>query len=256
MAARGNAGRRAYLDYNATAPVRPEATRAMADALAEVGNPSSVHAAGRRARALIEGVRSKLAGCLGVEPGSVVFTSGGTEANHLALLGLEGPCIVSAVEHPSVLEAVGGATRAPVDADGRLDLAALEALLQAERPKLVSIMLANNETGVVQPVAEVAALAHAAGALIHTDAVQAFGKLSVRLDELGVDLLSVSAHKLGGPPGVGALIVRDGVELKAIQRGGGQEMRRRSGTENLPGIAGFGAALDVPTDWTAVRVSA
>ena len=243
----------AYLDYNATTPVRPEVVAAMADAMAEPGNPSSVHGFGRRARARVEAVRRKLAARLGVAPDRVVFTSGGTEANHLALLGLDGPRLVSAIEHPSVLDADPSAARVPVTRDGVLDLAALAALLATHRPRLVSVMLANNETGVVQPVAEAAALAHAHDALLHCDAVQAFAKLPFTVGDLGADLLTVSAHKLGGPPGVGALVLRDGLDPRPLQRGGGQELRRRAGTENLPGIVGFGAALDLATDWDRVR---
>jgi cysteine desulfurase len=183
----------------------------------------------------------------------VVFTSGGTEANHLALLGFSGLRLVSAIEHPSVLEAVPDAARVPVQPDGRLDLAALAELLARLRPALVSVMLANNETGVIQPLAEAALLAHAHGALLHCDAVQAFGKLPLAPASLGADLVTLSAHKLGGPPGVGALVLREGLEPASLQRGGGQEQRRRAGTENLPGIVGFAAALEPTTDWTHVR---
>lgn len=225
----------------------------MAAALAEPGNASSVHGDGRRARRLIEAARARLAAALDVAPDRVVFTSGGTEANHLALLGFPGPRLVSAVEHPSALEADPAAARAPVDAEGRLDLGAFAELLDRIRPGMVSVMLANNETGVVQPVAEAARLARARGALLHCDAVQAFGKLPFTFASLGCDLLTVSAHKLGGPPGVGALVLREGLEPQPLLRGGGQERRRRAGTENLPGIAGFAAALDCPTDWATVR---
>lgn len=245
--------RHCYLDCNATAPVRPEVVAAMAEAMAEPGNPSSVHGFGRRARARIEAARRKLAEHLRTSPEGVIFTSGGTEANHLALLGLPGPRLVSAIEHPSVLGAVPDVVRAPVAADGRLDLAAFERLLAERRPALVSVMLANNETGVIQPVAEAAALAHAQGAWLHCDAVQAFTKLSFTLAGLGADLVTVSAHKFGGPPGIGALILREDLDLAPLQRGGGQERRRRAGTENLSGIAGFAAALDLATDWARIR---
>lgn len=244
----------AYLDHNATTPVRPEAAAAVAAVLAEPGNASSVHAAGRRARVRLEAARRKLAERLDVRPDGVVFTSGGTEANHLALLSQSGPCLVSAVEHPSVLDAVPDAPRVPVDPEGRLDLSTLADLLDRHRPRLVSVMLANNETGVVQPVAEAAALARARGALLHCDAVQGLGKLpSFTLAGLGADFLTVSAHKLGGPQGVGALVLREGLDVAPLQRGGRQELRRRAGTENLPGIAGFAAALDLPTDRDRVR---
>lgn len=244
----------AYLDHNATTPVRPEAVAAMTAALAEPGNASSVHAAGRRARARLEAARCSLAERLGVPPARVVFTSGGTEANHLALLGFDGPRLVSAVEHPAVLDAVPDAPRVPVDTSGVLDLPALADLLARHRPALVSLMLANNETGVIQPVAEAATLARRHGALLHCDAVQAFAKVPFTLADLGADLVTVSAHKLGGPPGVGALVLRDGCpDPRPLQRGGGQERRRRAGTENLPGIAGFAAALGIATDWERVR---
>ena len=224
----------------------------MAEALAVVGNPSSPHGPGRGARQLVERARRALAERLGVSPPQVIFTSGGTEANNLALAGLPGPRLVSAVEHASVLEAAADASRAPVDADGVLDLAALAGLLASRRPRLVSVMLANNETGVLQPVREAARLAHAHDALLHCDAVQAFGKLPVTLEGLGADLITVSAHKLGGPPGVAALAVRPGIELEARQRGGGQEQGRRAGTLNLPAIVGFAAALEPTTDWPEV----
>jgi cysteine desulfurase len=235
-----------YLDYNATAPVRPEAVAAIGAVLAETGNPSSVHGFGRAARARLETARDRVAALVGARPSQVVFTGGGTEANNLAIGGTGcARILVSAIEHESVLKAVA-CDLIPVQRNGVVDLAALERLLAAERgPALVALMLANNETGVVQPVAEAARIAHAHGALFHCDAVQAAGKIAVDVMALGADLLSVSAHKLGGPPGVGALIVGDHVELGARQRGGGQERGRRAGTENLPGIVGFGVAAEI-----------
>lgn len=237
--------RLAYLDYNAGAPARPEVVAAMAEALAEPGNPSSVHAAGRRARARLEAARAAVAALVDAPAEGVVFTSGGTEANTLALRGCgRRRVLVSAVEHPSVREAVAEAATIPVDGDGVVDLAALERLLAAgSEPALVSVMAANNETGVVQPVAEVARLAHAHGALVHCDAAQAPGRMSLTLSGLDVDFLTLSAHKMGGPAGIGVLIAsKTDINLAPILRGGGQERRRRAGTENLAGAVGFGIA--------------
>ena len=193
-----------YLDYNATAPLRPEAVAAMTDALSLTGNASSVHAFGRGARKRIEDARETLAGLLGVRAADLVFTSGGTEANNLALRGAgRRRLLASAGEHDSVL-AVEQVDAIPLQSDGCIDLEALERrLAEEEIPALVSLMLANNETGVVQPVAEAAALCRAYGALLHCDAVQAFGKMEVNFSDLGADLLTVSAHKLGGPQGAG-----------------------------------------------------
>lgn len=238
--------RSTYLDCNATAPVRPEAAAAVSAALAEVGNPSSVHGFGRAARARLETAREQVAALVGARPGQVLFTSGGTEANNLAI-GESGRTriLVSAIEHDSVLKAAT-CELIPVARSGVVDLAALDRMLAEERgPALAALMLANNETGVLQPVAEATRIAHAHGALLHCDAVQAAGKIAVDFAALGVDLMSLSAHKLGGPPGVGALIVADHVELGARQRGGGQERGRRAGTENLPGIVGFGVAAEI-----------
>jgi cysteine desulfurase len=238
-----------YLDYNATAPVRSVAAEAVARALQVTGNASSVHAFGRAARRLIEDARAAVAGLVGGPAGSVVFTSGGTEANNLALRGFANRrVVVSAGEHDSVLQSAPGAARLPLRADGQVDLEALEGLLSGRTgPVLVSVMAANNETGVVQPVAEAARLVHQAGGVFHCDAVQAAGKIPFSMHDSGIDLLSLSAHKIGGPQGVGALVVGPGpgVEPQALLLGGGQERARRAGTENLPGIAGFSAAADL-----------
>ena len=252
-----------YLDYNATAPLRPPAIDAVAAALRIGGNPSSVHGPGRAARRVVEDARERVAALVRARPAEVIFTSGGTEANALALSGSGAGCLlVSAVEHDSVLRNASQAMMLPVDGDGVVDLAAMERLLgsAAAGDTLVSVMLANNETGVIQPVAEIAALARARGARVHCDAVQAAGKIAIDMAALGVDMLTLSAHKLGGPQGVGALVLRDGAALAPILRGGGQERGRRAGTENVPGIAGFGAAAvaagaDLAADETA-RIAA
>lgn len=235
----------AYLDWNATARLRPQARAAMAMALEVTGNPSSVHGAGRAARRLVEQARENVAALVGVAATDVVFTSGGTEANALALSPPLGDALlVSAVEHPSVL--AGGLFAAveqiPVTPAGLVDLAALEARLTAQVRPLVSIMLANNETGAIQPVAEAAAKVHAAGGLLHIDAVQAPGRIVCNFKSLGADLMTLSAHKIGGPQGIGALIKRTDLDISALIRGGGQERGRRAGTENVAGIVGFGAA--------------
>ncbi len=242
--------RRSYLDYNATAPIRAAAAAAVSDALALGGNPSSVHAFGRAARARLEDAREAVAALAGARPDQLIFTSGGTEANNLALAWARGGrVLVSAGEHASVLEAAPEAERIPLSADGRVDLAALEELVNGSpRPALLSLMLANNEIGVIQPVAEAAGLARRAGVPVHCDAVQAAGKIALDISALGVQMLSLSAHKIGGPAGVGALIATDDVDLMPVLRGGGQERRRRAGTENLPGIAGFAAAAREAAD--------
>ena len=247
---------RVYLDWNATTPLRPEARTAILAAQDLIGNPSSIHAEGREARRLVEEARATLAAAVGAQPRNVVFTSAGTEANALALSpGLRGSSggpverlLVSAVEHASVL--TGGRFPSdrvglvPVTRSGVVDLDHLERQLQDGPPALVSIMAANNETGALQPVAEAAAIVHEAGGLLHVDAIQALGKIPFDINSMGVDLATFSAHKIGGPKGVGALVMRDGISgLEPGLRGGGQELNRRAGTENVAGIAGFGAAL-------------
>lgn len=251
---------RVYLDWNATTPLRPEARAAMIAALDMCGNPSSVHGEGRLARKILEDARSAVAAAVGADAGGVIFTSGATEANSLALVpGVRRSAsppterlVVSAIEHSSVL-AGGRFPRdaielAPVDASGVIDLAWLREALSRKSAALVSVMLANNETGALQPIAEIAEMVHAAGGVLHVDAVAAFGKIHIDFKVLKADLLSISAHKVGGPKGVGALIVTDHLlGLEPELRGGGQEKGRRAGTENLPGIAGFGAAARVAT---------
>jgi cysteine desulfurase len=251
--------RESYLDWNATAPLRPEAQAAIAAELARCGNASSVHRWGRAARQRVERARAAVAALVGASADGIVFVSGGTEANHLALSGSDRRrVLVSAVEHGSVLHAVPDAERIAVDSNGVVDPAALERrLADDERPAVVSVMLANNETGIIQPVAELARVAHAHGALFHCDLVQAAGKIPLDARALGADLVSLSAHKLGGPPGVGALAILGGAEIQPMIRGGGHERGRRAGSENLPGIAGFAAAAEAAAasiaDWRRVR---
>jgi len=246
-----------YLDHNATTPIRPAAQAAAMQVLALLGNPSSVHRFGRDTRRHIEDAREQVAALVHAEPADVVFTSGGTEANNLALCGVrQERVLVSAIEHVSVLEACEELERIPVNEDGIVDCRRLDTMLAETDapPSLVSVMFANNETGVVQPIEEIAAIAKQYGALVHCDAVQGAGKALVDIDSLGVDLLSLSSHKLGGPHGAGALIVKGDVTLKAIIRGGGQERSRRGGTENAAAIAGFGVAAQQAADF-AVEVA-
>jgi cysteine desulfurase len=246
---------RVYLDWNATAPLRREARDAMAAAWDLGGNPSSVHAEGRQARRLVEEARASIAAAVGAIQRNVIFTSGGTEANALALTpGLRragaapaARLLVSAIEHVSVLaggrfpaETIGtiGVTRS-----GLVDLDRLRAMVGSGPPALVSVMLANNETGALQPVAAAAEIVHAAGGLLHVDAIQAFGKIPFDINTIDADLITLSGHKIGGPKGVGAVVMAEGLAgLEPLVRGGGQELGRRAGTENVAGIAGFGAA--------------
>lgn len=241
---------RTYFDWNATAPLRPEARAAMLAALDASGNASSVHGEGRTARQRVEAARRRVAALVGgAKVNQVTFVSGATEANALALQpGIADRLFVSAVEHPSVLAGGRFAQEQveilPVDGNGIVDLDALAgALVMAERP-LVSVMLANNETGVIQPIAEIGAIVHAANGLLHVDAVQAAGRIPVDMRALGADLMSLSSHKIGGPQGAGALIVDSDQNLKPLIRGGGQERGLRAGTENVAAIAGFGAAAE------------
>jgi len=247
---------RVYLDWNATTPLRPEARLAMAAAWEMAGNPSSVHAEGRQARRLVEDARAAVSAAVGARPQDVVFTSGGTEANALALTpGLRrGPgeplrrLLVSAIEHTSVLaggrfspEAIG---TIQVNGSGLIDLDHLRTLVAVGQPALVSVMLANNETGALQPVGEVADIVHEAGGLLHVDAIQALGKIPFDIKVMKADLVTLSAHKFGGPKGVGALVLAEHAQgLEPLLRGGGQELGRRAGTENVAGIAAFGAAV-------------
>ena len=288
---------RIYADYNATAPLRPEAKAAMLRAFDLTGNPSSVHGEGRKARTLVEGAREAVAAAIGACRDDIAFTSGGTEAVQAPLrgaiqaVGSGATLMASAIEHDAVASFVDEVEKAsapgrevmsrwldnpkdmslldkareqttdasasplgnwPVLADGRIDLGFLRIVMEAHqkhapagapRP-LVSLMLVNNETGVIQPVAEAAEIVHKAGGLIHCDAIQALGKIETSIIELDVDYLSLSAHKIGGPQGIGAFYVKPGAPFRAVQTGGGQEFGRRAGTENVAGIAGFGAAVD------------
>jgi len=261
-----------YLDHAATTPVRPEVLEAMLPYLSGTtfGNPSSPHRFGREARAGLERARRLIAEALGAEPGEVVFTSGGTEADNLAVQGTcqaahrtgrAAHAVVTAIEHKAVLAAAHGVrehggreTLLPVGPDSVVDLAALESAL-GTAPSVVSVMWANNETGVLQPVAEIAARCRAAGTVFHSDAVQAIGKVPVRLDAVPCDLLTVSGHKLGAPKGIGALVVRNGVALAPLIQGGSQQRGVRPGTENVAGAVGLGRAVELAVQEMAAEAA-
>ena len=249
-----------YFDHAATTPVDPQVLEAMLPYFSErYGNPSELHRLGREARAAVEAARAQVAAVLGAGEKEIVFTAGGTESDNLALFGClaryqPGHLIVSAIEHPAVMEAARALNRlgwavdfVPVDGDGVVDLDAYEQAFRDDT-RLASVMFANNVVGTVQPVAELARIAHEKGALFHTDAVQAVGSLPVDVAELGVDMLSLSGHKLYGPKGIGALYVKRGTRLQPILHGGGHERRLRSGTENVPGIVGLGVAMTLAAE--------
>lgn len=248
-----------YLDYNASGLVRPEVQDVMAKALADNGNPNAVHAAGRRARARVETARARVAELIGADPTAIVFSSGGTESNAQAIQSaLAAGCerlIVGATEHPCIIEAATASGKPvkmlPVDARGVVDLNKLRQLLGLPGKAVVAIHHANNESGVIQPIAEAARLVRSAGGWLHVDAIQSAGKIPVDIRLLKADSLTLSAHKLGGPQGVGALVMGEGREAVRMLHGAGQERGLRAGTENVPGITGFGesavcAARDLP----------
>jgi len=260
---------RLYFDNNATSPVHPTVADEMSAALRTTwGNPSSVHSEGRRARQTLEESRESVASLIGSTPREIVFTSGGSESNNTALVGASFQSgqrchiVTSAIEHPSVIRSVEWLRRRGHDAtlvgcrpDGTVDPNAIESALR-EDTRVVALMLANNETGVLQPVAEIAAMCRARGIHVHCDAVQAVGRVPVQVEELGVDTLAIAAHKMHGPKGVGALYVRSGVTLEPLISGGAQERRRRAGTESVALAVGFAAAARLAEDdmdrWRAV----
>jgi cysteine desulfurase len=247
-----------YLDHAATTPVRPEVREAMLPFLGErFGNPSSAHRWGQEAGAALEDARARLAGVIGASPSRIVFTAGGTEADNLAISGRARatggtrPVACSAVEHRAVLEACRGLSELgithhtlPVDREGRVEMDALDVVLRDE-PCVVSVMWVNNEVGTIQPVEEIGARCREAGVVFHTDAVQALGKLPVRMDMAPVDLMAISAHKVGGPKGAGALYIREGVEIAPVIRGGSHERGLRAGTHNVAGAVGFARAAEL-----------
>ena len=242
---------RLYLDHNASSTLRPEARAAMIDALDRHGNASSVHREGRQARRIVEDAREQVAALVGARPADIVFTSGATEANNMALSASWDAILHAGIEHESIVSPAKSSsatvTELAVRSDGTIDPDCLSVALAATSGTgrtLLTLQMANNETGVCQDLAAAALAAREQGITIHTDAVQACGRLDVRFYELDVDLMSLSSHKLGGPMGIGALVVRDGYDLRSLLVGGGQERRRRAGTENVAAIAGFGAAAE------------
>jgi cysteine desulfurase len=245
-----------YFDANASEILRTPARDAVLAALDCVGNPASIHRAGRAARRILEQARAEVAALVGADANDVIFCSGGTEANEAAIAALRAGRVVltGATEHPSVLAAAPEAVRLPVLADGTLNLAALEQALATAKPALVCLMLANNETGVLHPIEQAARVCRAHGALLHVDAVQAAGRIAVDMARLGATTLALSAHKIGGPQGAGALVTSPGLPVTPLIAGGGQERGRRGGTPALPAIAGFGAAAAAATGAASLGV--
>ena len=247
-----------YFDYNATAPLKPQAQAAMIDVLGPPANASSVHGFGQSARHKIESARRQIAGLCHAMPEEVIFTSGGTEANAMALLRNVPSHITSAIEHVAVLDNIPSAARIEVDDNGVINLDALRHYAaQAPTGSLISVMMANNETGVIQPLEDIIAIAKEFGHLVHSDTVQAFGKIDINFAELGLDMMSLSGHKIGASGGIGALVQKQGLSSHPRVSGGGQEKNRRPGTENISGIVGFGAAAasidDSDLSWTELR---
>lgn len=244
-----------YLDYNATAPIYPQVVEAMVHAMQSPANPSSIHAMGRAARKKLEEARAVIASSVSAWPNEVIFCGSGTEANNMAIRGfMDRPVLVAASEHVSVLKAADrvGGDRICLNSSGVLDMAVLESKLRGlGRPALVSVMLANNATGVIQPIADIAKIVHRYESLLHVDATQALCKTPIDMGMLGADMLTICAHKSGGPLGVGALIIRNDLPIKPFVVGGSQELRRRAGTENLAAIMGWKTAIEIglSCDW-------
>ncbi len=238
-----------YLDYNATTPIKPDVTALVCEVMGMAGNASSVHGFGREARRRVEMARGQVAVLAGVVPNQVIFNSGATESNNAVLKHFEGKRIIaSAIEHPAIRNALPNLEFIPVTRDGVVDIVAFENMISVgEPPALVSVMMVNNETGVIQPVADIARMVKAKhrDVFVHTDAVQAAGRIKIDFPALNVDYMSLSAHKMGGPQGVGALIMAPGAPVAKLLHGGGQEKRQRAGTENVAGIAGFGLAAEL-----------